>query len=224
MKNKNKRKIRSGLCLLAAFVLWTGLVRWVDVQAIGPVGTAVGFATVNRWFHQRVGVQMRLYTVTDWLSILLLLVMAGFAGLGLGQWIRRGSIRQVDRDVLALGVFYLAVLAAYLVFEEVVVNYRPVLIDGRLEASYPSSTTLLVLCVMPTAAMQLRSRVKNRGLRNLLTAGILIFTVAMVLGRLLSGVHWLTDILGGILLSGGLVRLYDAWAGFEQSPENGDCR
>jgi undecaprenyl-diphosphatase len=31
----------------------------------------------------------------------------------------------------------------------------------------------------------------------------------MVAARLASGVHWLTDIIGGILLSAGLVMIYD---------------
>lgn len=99
-------------------------------------------------------------------------------------------------------------LAAYLIFEEVVVNYRPVLIDGKLEASYPSSTTVLTLCVMPTAMLQLSVRVRDRVVRRAALTLIALFTVFMVAGRLVSGVHWLSDIIGGILLSGGLVSLY----------------
>ena len=80
--------------------------------------------------------------------------------LGLGQLLKGKSLLKVERSILALGVFYAVVMAAYLVFEVWVVNYRPVLIEGALEASYPSSTTLLVLCVMPTAMMQLRQRIQ----------------------------------------------------------------
>ena len=137
----------------------------------------------------------------------------GFAALGLAQWIRRKSILKVDRSILALGVFYVAVAAAYLLFESVVINYRPVLIAGRLEASYPSSTTLLVLCIMSTAMMQLRSRISNLLLRRLSSIAITSSIAFMVLGRLLSGVHWLSDIIGGILLSGGLVMMYDSMNG-----------
>ena len=112
-----------------------------------------------------------------------------------------------------LGGFYLVTLTAYLFFERFVINYRPVLIEGVLEASYPSSTTLLVLCVIPTAAIQLRGRIKSRVFRPCVTLAIAVFTVLMVVGRLLSGVHWLTDLVGGILLSAGLVMLYVSMIG-----------
>ena len=208
-----KRKIRIALGLLAAFALWTMAVKTVDVQAIGPGGSAVGFATVNGWFHRLTGVHMTLYTITDWLGLVPVAVGFGFAVLGLVQWIRRKSLFKVDRSILVLGGFYIVTLAAYLLFEEWVINYRPVLIAGFLEASYPSSTTLLVLCVMPTAAMQLRQRIKNRPFRWAVSATITAFTVFMVVGRLVSGVHWLTDIVGGALLSAGLVKLYEAIGG-----------
>jgi undecaprenyl-diphosphatase len=103
-------------------------------------------------------------------------------------------------------------MAAYILFEYLVINYRPVLISGILEASYPSSTTLLVLTVMPTAMLQLKERIQNRAFRNCVLVLIAAFTAFMVIGRLLSGVHWLTDILGGILLSAGLVGLYKNFA------------
>ena len=205
-----KRKISIALGLLAAFALWTLAVKTVDVQSIGPGGSVVGFATVNGWFHSLTGVHMTLYTITDWLGLVPVAFGFGFAILGLVQWIRRRSICLVDRSILVLGIFYIVTLAVYLLFEEWVINYRPVLIQGFLEASYPSSTTLLVLCVMPTARLQLRCRVQNLILRRIVCVAITGFIVFMVVGRLLSGVHWITDILGGILLASGLVMLYDA--------------
>ena len=170
----------------------------------------VGFATVNGWFHSLTGVHMTRYTITAWLGLVPVAFGFGVAILGLVQWIRRRSICLVDRSILVLGIFYIVTLAAYLLFEEWVINYRPVLIEGFLEASYPSSTTLLVLCVMPTARLQPCCRVQNPILRRIVCVAITGFIVFMVVGRLLSGVHWLTDILGGILLASGLVMLYDA--------------
>ena len=205
-----KRKTLTAVGFLTAFVLWTLAVKTVDVQTIGPCASAVGFAAVNGWFHSLTGVHMTLYTITDWLGLVPVAFGFGFAILGLVQWIRRKSICRVDRSILVLGIFYIVTLAAYLFFEDFVINYRPVLIQGFLEASYPSSTTLLVLCVMPTTQLQLRSRIQNPILRRITRAAITVFIVFMVVGRLLSGVHWLTDILGGILLGLGLVTLYDA--------------
>lgn len=201
--------------LLAAFVIWTAAVRLVDVQAIGPQGSAVGFATINGWVHNLTGVHMSLYTVTDWLGLVPIGVAIGFALLGLIQWMKRKHLRKVDFSFLVLGGFYLLVMAAYVLFEVFVINYRPVLIGGYLEASYPSSTTMLVLCVMPTALMQLNARVKNQTLKRCAAFGITAFTVFMVIGRLLSGMHWFTDIVGGALLSAGPVMLYHSITSLE---------
>ena len=207
-----KKQILMGLALLSAFVLWTAAVRQIDVQAIGPQGSAVGFAALNSFVHTLTGVHMALYHVTDWLSLIPLGFAVGFGLLGLVQWMKRKQLGKVDRSILALGGFYLAVLAVYALFERVVVNYRPVLIEGALEVSYPSSTTVLVLCVMMTAVQQLRTRVRSTRGKVWITAVLTAFSVCMVVGRLLSGVHWFTDIVGGVLLSAGLVTLYQAAA------------
>ena len=209
MKQKNvRRSLLPGGVLLLTFGLWTLAVRIADVQPIGPEGSSVGFAVLNGAVHKTVGVHMSLYALTDWLGLVPVGVMLCFAFLGLWQLVRRKDIRKVDRDVLLLGGFYLLVAAAYLLFEIYPVNFRPVLIEGRLEASYPSSTTLLVLTVMPALSMQVSWRMKNGQVKRAAQWGIWLFTAFMVLGRLISGVHWLTDILGGALLSAGLVLLY----------------
>ena len=195
-----KRKFATALAWLGGFVLWTVLVQFVHVRPIGPEGSGVGFAALNGWFHNLTGVHMALYTITDWLSLIPLGFAAGFGLLGLIQLIQG----RLERSIVVLGIFYVVVLACFAFFEVVVINYRPVLIEGVLEASYPSSTTMLCLCVMPTAVMQLRSRGCRRWLSVILTA----FTIFMVAARAISGVHWITDIIGGALLSAGLVKAY----------------
>ena len=215
MKHTIKKDLIISLSLLAAFVLWTSTLYFIDVQPIGPRESAVGFATINGAFHRLTGVHMRMYTITDWLGLIPVAFGCGFAVFGLVQWIQRKSLFKVDFSILMLGVFYIAVLAAYLFFESHIVNYRPVLINGYLEASYPSSTTLLVMCVMPTARLQLKNRIPNPLWNRTVSLLIALFTGFMVLGRLLSGVHWLTDIIGGCLLSAGLVILYQAICNFK---------
>ena len=210
MKQRDKRGIISGAVLILAFVLWTLLIQTVDVQRVGVNGTNVGFAAANTWFHRLTGVHMGLYTVTDWLGLVPIAVCMGFGILGLTQWIRRKSIAKVDRDILLLGGYYILVILGYLIFEMIPINYRPILINGAMEASYPSSTTLLVLSVMPTLLFQVSRRTKEQTVRRITAAFVVLFSTFMVTGRLVAGVHWLTDIVGSVLLSAGLYSLYRA--------------
>ena len=204
------KKLFIAIILLASFVLWTVLISLVDVKPIGPNATSVGFATLNRFFHELTGVNLQLYIITDWLGLIPIAAAFGFAILGVIQLIKRKSLWKVDFNILALGIFYIVVIIAYLFFEIFIINYRPTLINGYLEASYPSSTTMLVMSVMPTMAMQLNLRIKNIIARRCAIIAIMAFIAFMVIARLLSGVHWITDIIGGALLSAGLVILYDA--------------
>ena len=208
MEKKNSRLFWVGVGLLAVFVLWTVLIRFVDVEAIGPRQSSVGFATLNGYIHNLTGVNMSLYIITDWLGLVPIGVAFGFAVLGIVQCIKRKSLLKVDRSIFTLGGFYIVVMAVYILFEIVVINYRPTLIDGYLEASYPSSTTILVMCVMPTAMMQLRTRIKNDLFRRCVMLTITVFITFMVIGRLVSGVHWITDIIGGALFSTAIVLMY----------------
>ena len=210
MKKVRKMLFWLSVSFFAAFALWTAIVRFVDVGAIGPRGSEVGLAALNGFFHRLIGSDMILYDITDWLGLVPIAIAFGFAVFGLLQWIKRKSILKVDKSIIALGVFYIAVFGSYVLFEFLTVNYRPVLINGYLEASYPSSTTLLVLCVIPTAMMQLNARIRNKAARLTVLAIGIAFVLFMVIGRVLSGVHWITDIVGGILLSGGLVFAYAA--------------
>ena len=207
---KWKNLLWTGVSLLLLFVFWTILIQTIDVRMVGPKDARVGFASWNTWFHKQTGVNMTLYTVTDWLGLLPVLICGCFGLLGLWQWIHRKKILQVDHDILFLGVYYLLVIAGYLLFEMVPINYRPVLIEGYLEASYPSSTTLLVLSVMPTLKFQTDRRCKKRVFRSLMTILTILFSLFMAAGRLLSGVHWVTDIIGSVFLSNGLFLLYAA--------------
>ena len=208
MKAKGKRGVCAGVILILVFALWTFLVLHVDVQPVGQNGTNIGFASVNTRFHALTGVHMGLYTLTDWLGLVPIAVCLFFGAAGFMQMIRRKSLLRVDADILLLGVYYIAVILAYLVFEMVPVNYRPIPIDGVMEASYPSSTTLLVLSVMPTLAFQANRRAKSGAVRTAATVFAVLFSAFMAVGRLVSGVHWLTDILGAVWLSAGLYLLY----------------
>lgn len=208
MKERSKKLLFTGILLIVVFAIWTLLIQVVDVQPIGQNGTNIGFATFNIWFHELTGVHMAIYTMTDWMGVIPIFVCMIFGGIGLGQWIKRKSLLKVDRDILFLGIYYVIVIFGYLIFEMIPINYRPILIEGVMEASYPSSTTLLVLSVMPTLTFQMNRRMKNMAVCKILSVLTILFSSFMVVGRWICGVHWFTDIIGSIILSTGLFCVY----------------
>ena len=208
MKDTRKRDLLEGIVLVAAFALWTVAIRLIDVQNAGPLGSEVGFATINVWFHRLTGVHMLIYTITDWLGLVPIIICMCFGVLGLVQMIHRRSLLKVDSDILLLGAYYVVVILGYLLFEMIPINYRPILIGGNLEASYPSSTTLLVLSVMPTLKYQSERRIAKPVTRKAIAVFVIVFSAFMVLGRLIAGVHWATDIVGSVFLSSGLFMIY----------------
>ena len=210
MKKNGKKQLITGVSFMLVFVIWTWLIQKVDVRPVGQKGTDVGFAAFNCWFHKLTGVHMGLYTITDWLGLVPVFVCIVFGGIGLWQLIKRKNLFKVDTDLIYLGIYYVIVIFGYLFFEMCPINYRPILIEGILEASYPSSTTLLVLSVMPTLVLQANRRIENRYLKRTIYAFTIVFSVFMVIGRLVSGVHWFTDIMGAVFLSTGLFYLYKA--------------
>lgn len=210
MKKNGKSVLFLGIMLIVAFVVWTALIQIVDVQPIGQNGTDIGFASFNRWFHKLTGVHMAIYIITDWLGLIPLFVCMIFGGIGFVQLVKRRSLFKVDYDIIFLGIYYVVVIFGYLIFEMIPINYRPILIEGFLEASYPSSTTLLVLSVMPTLVFQVNRRFKNTVVKKTISILTIIFSAFMVIGRLVSGVHWFTDIVGSFMLSAGLFCIYKA--------------
>ncbi len=210
MKKSGKQVLLFGGILIVAFAVWTALIQSVDVQPLGQNGTSIGFAAFNCWFHHFTGVNMAIYTITDWMVLVPVVICMIFAGIGFVQLMKRRSLFRLDADIMILGVYFVIVFLAYAIFEMIPINYRPILIEGIMEASYPSSTTLLVLSVMPVLIEQIQRRLSGIGVKRIITIAAIAFSVFMVTGRLISGVHWFTDIVGGVLLSAGLFKLYKA--------------
>lgn len=192
--------------LLALFVALTVCLVFVDVRAAGESGAEVGFATINEKVWQTIGQSEAALTVSEICGLCMIAAVGAFGVVGLVQVIRRKGILRADRElyVMAGGLVLLAV--AYVFFEIFVINCRPVLDEGELAASFPSSHTMLAVAVAGMGASYLHSRPKKGVLLGVLVGlltGIAICTVAC---RLLGGVHWPTDIVGGVLL--GMAILY----------------
>ena len=205
-----KAKIYTALAAVSAllFVAVAILVKTVDVSAIGPLGSSIGLSLINGNIRDAIGYSESLYTFAELLGYIALSVVGGFAVYGVIQLIKFKSFKKMDRSLYLLGGFYVAVIAVYVLFEVIVINERPVLMDGELEASFPSTHTMLAICIMATAAHQLFVRLTNKAARIVSVAVCAVLAVTTVLCRLFSGVHWFTDIIAGIFIGGALVFTY----------------
>ncbi|MBQ1965591.1 MAG: phosphatase PAP2 family protein [Clostridia bacterium] len=210
MKKKARVSLICSLVFLALFLLLTFLVMKVDVQPIGPNGSTVGLGSINEVCFRIFGSNPIWDKISDLCMAGSLLVAGGFACLGVWQLISRKSLKKVDLDLYLLAGLYAVTVAFYLLFEVVVINCRPVLVDGILEPSYPSSHTMLVFVILISAIVQVGLRVKNRLLRYGLTVAATLVGILTAVSRLFAGVHWFTDVFAAILLSGFLTFLYKA--------------
>lgn len=206
---KTFRPIVPGLLFLAAFLVLTVLICYVDVQPYGSGSMDLGLATINTNVRNAIGESKTMFTLTEILGYLTWGVVAFFGLLGLSQLVHRQSLLKVDRDIILLGFGYVIMLACYVLFDRIPINYRPYCSwRVELESSYPSSHTLMIVFVMATAVIQILRRMRAGLARNLLIALCIITATVVTVGRLLSGVHWLTDIIGGLLLGAALAALY----------------
>lgn len=205
---KTKRNFAVTGILFLLFILFTVAVATFDVRPIGPDGSSVGFAAVNGFFFETFGVNDLWYEITDLAAYAAIGTALAFAAFGLIQLIKGKSLAKVDKKLLVTGGFYVAVAVAYVFFEIFVVNFRPVLTEDGLEASYPSSHTMLVICIMASAMILFSKILKSKKTATAVNAVIAVIILLTVVGRLLSGAHWFTDILGGVLLSAALISLY----------------
>lgn len=207
MKKRRKEILLCG-GLFAIAIIYTLLVKYIDVQAIGPNDSLVGFDTINNFMFNLTGVNMLWYDITDWWGFVPLFIAFIYAIIGFIQMIKRRSILKVDKEILGLGVYYIIVIGLYIFFETYVINYRPILMDGILEASYPSSHTLLSVCICGSSLIINKYLFKNKNFFKAENIISILSILVIVIGRFISGVHWFTDIIGAILISIALLKAF----------------
>lgn len=196
--------------MFGAFLVLIFLVKRVDVAAIGPEDTSIGLSHLNGLIHEFFGINMGWYKLTELFGVLAILVVAIFACLGLIQLFKEKSIAKVDKEILCLGGLYGVVLVTYAFFEKVIINYRPIIEEGaeHVEASFPSSHTMLIVTIFGTLLYVLDKYIKNENLVKICKVACLVIIALTVVGRLVCGVHWFTDIVGGCLISFCYISLF----------------
>ena len=202
-----KRNFIISILLLISSIIFIVLLKNIDIKCDAVNNSCIGFSTINQFIFNKIGVNMTWYVITDWLGIIPILMSMVYAIIGLKQLIKRKSIRKIDKEIIILGIFYIVVILIYILFEKYIINYRPILMNGFLEASFPSSHTLMTICLCGSSIIINNRLFKNKFTKivNVISLFIIIITI---IGRLISGVHWFTDIIGGILISSFLLMLF----------------
>ena len=213
MTRKGKIILAAGL--LCLFFLLIAALKTVDVAHVegSPEGTEVGLAGVNGPIHEWIGMNMTWYRITEILGYAAILTAACFAGMALVQLIQRRSLKRVDPCLVAAMVLYAVCVICYVLFNKVVINYRPVLMPGETEAevSFPSSHSMVAVVIMGSTFLLARFYAPGKGLQRIVQVLSAAVAAVTVIGRLLSGVHWFTDIVGGVLLSAALISAFNAF-------------
>lgn len=207
---KNKKKWIVVIVLLICAIVYTLAVKFFDVAPIGPEGSRVGFQTINKIVRDTIGYHEIFYKITKYLGIIPFLYVAFYGFTGGMQLIKGKSLKKVDKRLILLGGFYVLVGITYIFFEKVIINYRPVILEEGLEASYPSSHTVLAITICLSSLLIQNYYIKNKTLQKIGKIGTILLMICLVVGRILSGVHWISDIIGGIIISLYLVSCYYA--------------
>ena len=213
MKTKGIKKYTKALCLLAITIIFSLLTYFVDRQPVGYEGTSVGFATLNSAFSKAFGYNGAMDVISDIAMYFSFLVALGFAAIGVMQLVKTKSLSKVSKTIIGLGVLYVIVVILYVVFSKIPINYRPILQPGEteIETSFPSTHTLVIATVLGSGIIAAKRLFANKNTVKVMTC---LFTVVMVVGviaRLFAGVHWVTDIIAGLLFSATLIAFYAAW-------------
>ena len=202
MKNRKLAiSLISSACLSVMFVVFTLLVKFVDVAYVGMTGKEVGLSSFNRLVYESVDVSETFDKLGDVCMVLSILVVLFVVALGIYELVKNKSIKKVDKKIWSMGIIYALVVLIYVVFELICLNYRPVLIDGKLEASYPSSHVMLSLTILSCFLIFMLSKLKTKKQKAILGTLIGLFMFVIVLFRVLSGMHWMTDIIASVILA-----------------------
>ena len=202
---KSKVKYIVSAALFCLFIVLIVLLKTVDV-GVSAIGEPIGLSKINLAVFEFTGVNDIWDKLTDVIAVFSICAAAAFAVLALVQLIKRKSLKKVDRELYYTGGLYVVVVIIYFFFEKVVINLRPI----EAEASFPSSHTMVVCVILGAAILALGKYIKNTNVRLALRVFCGALILIAVIGRLISGVHWFTDICGAVLISGALVALYAA--------------
>lgn len=134
--------------------------------------------------------------ISDIILLASFAILGVFVVLGLYQLITRKSLLKVDHRLLWMILPLVLIAITYVVFDKfLVLNIRP---NGSGEASFPSTHVMVVSTIFLIIALNLPYYIKSKTAWIIIDIAMLLLIVLVCVGRVLSEMHWLSDVLGGL--------------------------
>ena len=206
---ESKKYLISSIILVLIAIIFTVLVKVIDKGAIGPNDTVVGFQAINDYIKNMFPFNNTLYKITKYAGFIPLIFGLYYAFIGFMQLVKKKSLKKVDSKIYLIAGFYIVVLILYVLFDKIAINYRPVIIDNELEPSYPSTHVLLAMCFCLSSVIISKYYMKKDTIRKIVNIATWILMLFIVVGRMMCGCHWFTDIVGGVLISLALLNIFN---------------
>lgn len=137
--------------------------------------------------------------ITDIILITAIAILGVFAILSLTEWVKRKSLKKVDKELLAMLPSLALMAITYFIFDKLfILNTRP---NGSGEPSFPSTHTMVTATIFLMTMFALPKYIKNKSLRIILDVVMAILIVLVSIGRVAANMHWVSDVVGGLIFS-----------------------
>ena len=208
-----RKKLKYSIIILGIIGLvnlfFVFLLKVANVKLTGTYNTSIGLGSINLKLRDLIGTSKAFDIISTIILVIAFLIVAAEIALAIYELVKRKDIEKLDNEIWALSVTYAALAFIFAVFNyALIINVRPVVIDGKLESSYPSTHVLVSLTVFLTGITMTSYLVKDKKLKLGIDIALIALSVLVVITRMLSGKHWFTDIIGGILASGFLYWMH----------------
>ena len=203
-------EMKKGLCItiisFTLFIVLFILLKTVDVKEVGLYGLN------HTYYHEYNKV---LDIISDVIFYIVLAFNIFLIGFVIYKMVKKKE--KIDYKFLVYVLVLSLGIIIWLLFDYVFkINNRPNIIDGKVEASFPSTHVLLTTYIMLSSPYIFLKMDGKKGLENqnklgfeeIITIIFMAIMLVMVILRLYSGMHWLTDCVAGLLLGIFLFGIY----------------
>lgn len=210
-------ELKKGICItsisLGLFIILIILLKCVDVKTLYDCDS-IGLAGLNKVYYKEYNKALDILSDVIFYLVIafnVFLIVLYAINLSKTKSLKAGYKFYIYFSILLLGIIL------WLLFDKVIcINTRPNIKDGVVEGSFPSTHVFLTAYIVLSSPYLFLKMEKNKGLEKANKLGfeeiitIIFISIALVMTvlRLYSGMHWLTDCVGGLILGFFLFGLF----------------